>query len=100
MSSDQRKQHPYALLIDALRLLPVPPMKTRAELGEARHSAKRHGKGTMHGVGVLLKELDELFIEQERAAPRVSPKGAELLLRLYRKGVLEVSEMRRGEGGA
>ena len=80
MSSDERKQHPYALLIDALRLLPVPPMKMRAELGEARHCAKRHGKSTVCEVTVLLKELDELFIEQESGAPRVSPKGAGLLL--------------------
>ena len=99
MASNERKQHPYPLLVDALRLLPVAPMKTRAELGEARHSAKRHGEGAVHEVTVFLKELDELFIEEESGAPRVSPKGVQLLLKLYRQGVLEVAEKRRGEGG-
>ena len=50
-------------------------------------------------VTVLLKELDELFIEQESGAPRVSPKGAGLLLKLYRNGVLEVAERRQVEVG-
>jgi hypothetical protein len=100
MASDERKQHPYSLLIDALRLLPVQPMKARAELGEARHSAKHNGKGALHGVAVLLKDLDELFIEEEPGAPRISPKGAQLLLKLYRQGVLEVAEKRPDEDGA
>ena len=40
---------------------------------------------------VLVADCDEVFIPDRKGIDRVSPKGAEVLLRLYREGALPVS---------
>lgn len=40
---------------------------------------------------VLVADCDELFISDRKGIDRVSPKGAEVLLKLYRAGALPMS---------
>lgn len=85
----KKLSHSCPLLIDVLRLLPVQPFKERDVLGTARFEAVRHGAGEVHGISVPLEDLGELFLDAEPGGPRVSSKGARLLLDLLRRGVLE-----------
>ena len=78
-------------MIDALRLLPVQPLKERDELGRARYAALRRGCGEGHANSVRLPDLEELFLEVDGSAPRISREGARLLLELYHEGVFETS---------
>jgi hypothetical protein len=87
------------MLIDALRLLAVQPVKERDELGQARYCAAREGVGTVHGVPVSNEDLEELFIQDSAGAPRISREGARVLLELFREGVLEASREKRAQGG-
>ena len=99
MDSSERKPYRCAMLIDALRLLAVQPLKERDELGQARHCAARDGWGEVHGVPVSHEDLEELFIQDGAGAPRTSREGARVLLELFREGVLEVSPKKRAKGG-
>ena len=84
----------YPLLIDTLRLLPVQPFREREELGLARHLAQRRGFGEVRGVRLPAKDLDELFVQKVPGAPRVSSRGAQVLLDLLRRGALEIIHRR------
>jgi hypothetical protein len=44
------ERHTAALLIDALRLLPVQPLEERDEWGQARVQAVREGWGEVHAA--------------------------------------------------
>ena len=63
MDSSERKPYRCTMLIDALRLLAVQPLKERNELGRARYCAAREGVGKVHGVPVSNEDLEELFIQ-------------------------------------
>jgi hypothetical protein len=99
MDSSERKPYRCTMLIDALRLLAVQPVKERDELGRARYCAVREGWGEVHGVAVSQEDLEELFIQDSAGAPRISREGARVLLELFREGVLEVSREKRAKGG-
>jgi hypothetical protein len=99
MDSSERKPYRCTMLIDALRLLAVQPLKERDELGQARHCAAGEGWGEVHGVPVSHEDLEELFIQDGAGAPRISREGARVLLELFREGVLEVSREKRAKGG-
>jgi len=99
MDSSERKPYRCTMLIDALRLLAVQPVKERDALGQARHRAAREGWGEVHGVPVSHEDLEELFIQDGAGAPRISREGARVLLELFREGVLEVSREKRAKGG-
>jgi hypothetical protein len=83
------RQSSYALLTDALRLLPVHPSNERSVLGLARFHAAHAGSSEVRGQSLSLDELNELFIE-DVPGPRISHKGARLLLKLFYEGALEV----------
>jgi hypothetical protein len=70
-------------------------------LGEAKYyaSLSRDGIASLNGVSVTLAELEELFRHRERGTPRISPKGAALLLRLFEQGAFDHPECRPVEGG-
>jgi hypothetical protein len=87
MQSSSRRAYP--LLTDVLRLLPVQPFREREELGLARHRAGQSDFGEVRGVRLPAAHLDELFVQDGSAAPRVSPSGARMLLELFRSGALE-----------
>jgi hypothetical protein len=99
MSASKTASQAYPLLIDALRLLPVHPLRERENLGVARHRALQDGTGELHGVPVPAADLEQLFMGEDAGAPRISPAGASFLLRLYKDGVLEVSPRRRDADG-
>jgi hypothetical protein len=99
MGSNARKPYRCTMLIDALRLLAVQPMRDRDELGQARHCAACEGVGDVHGVAVSHDDLEQLFIQDFDGAPRISREGARVLLELFREGVLEVSREKRAKGG-
>jgi hypothetical protein len=95
---DSVSNRAYPLLIDALRLLPVQPFREREELGLARHQAAQVGFSEVRGVRLRATQLNELFVEDGRGAPRISPLGADVLLELLRGGALDRTEQ-RVEGG-
>ena len=89
----------YLPLRHALRLLPnIRPVLAREQLGRARHQARRAQSHTarLAAINVPLQALEEIFIEDRRGRPRVSPIGAALLLRLYAAGAFEPCDWRRG----
>jgi hypothetical protein len=99
MPASERRPYRCPLLIDALRLLPIQPVKERNALGVARFRALRGGAGNLHGRRLSLKDMDELFVGEQGDRPRVSREGARLLLKLYGAGVLDESPKRHVEGG-
>lgn len=85
----------YLTLAQALRLLPdVRPRLAREQLGRAVLKARRNSAQSVRiaAVTVTRKELEELFIEDARNLPHVSPAGASVLLRLHAAGALETSD--------
>ena len=94
-----KKISPLPLLVDALRLLPVQPLKERDAFGESWHLAKRTGSSEIHGVPVGMEELQHLFVQDDGTAPRISPDGATVLLRLYREGAFVHSDRKPAPGG-
>jgi hypothetical protein len=101
VKANQSRTDPYPLLVDALRLLPgIRPVYERHRLGEAKHCASHSPDHTVlvNGVSVALLELEQLFLG-EGGAPRVSPAGAALLIRLFEQEAFEVGEPRSVPGG-
>jgi hypothetical protein len=89
-------------LQEAIKLLPnVYPATVRDQLGVARYFASRSPSGSIliGRLEVTSGELGELFISDERLRPRVSPKGAALLLQLYAADAFELKDARLGKGG-
>jgi hypothetical protein len=90
-------------LREALKLLPnLRTATARDDLGEAMYVASRSTSATawIGGLEVSSAELAELFIYGHQPIPRLSPKGAALLLRLYAADALELKDPRRGKAPA
>jgi hypothetical protein len=88
-------------LQQALKLLPnVRPAAARNQLGEAMYFACRTPSGSTRigGVDVSSVELAELFIYNSTPTPRLSPRGAALLLHLYSADAFELKDPRLGKG--
>ena len=88
-------------LQQALRLLPnVRPAAARNQIGEAMYLASRTASGSARigGVDVSSAELAELFIDSSTPTPRLSPRGAALLLHLYSADAFELKDPRLGKG--
>jgi len=89
----------YLPLRHALRLLPnIRPVLAREQLGRARLQARRAQSRTarLAAIDVPLQALEEIFVQDGKGRPRVSPMGAALLLRLHAAGAFEPCDWRRG----
>ena len=89
----------YMPFRQAVRLLPnIRPMLAREQLGRALFQARRAQDRTARvaTINVTLRELEELFIQDARGLPRVSPMGAALLLRLHVAGAFEPCDRAQG----
>jgi len=87
----------YITLISALKMIPgVKPIVTKKMLENIQFSLleytgeaiepKRYVCGSL---SLAYNDLNELFIQDDWGTPRVSPKGAQLLLHLDKEGFFE-----------
>lgn len=93
----------YLPLRQALRLLPnIRQALAREQLGRARLQARRAQSRTarLAAIDVTLQALEEVFVQDGKGRPRVSPMGAALLLRLHAAGAFEPCDPRQGTPSA
>ncbi len=87
----------YMPLSEALSMLPnIRARIARDALGEAKHEADASDDRCCHIAGrdIRSDELSELFLRDARGIARVSPRGARLLLQLYKLGAFEMKSSR------
>ena len=88
---------PTANLLATLRLLALLPgvkprvAKDRLYSGLLNAVLAQRPSFKLWPSEVSVADCDEIFIPDRKGIDRVSPKGAELLLRLYRDGALPMS---------